>query len=91
MNALLRPISLRTYAPGNTKRLYGYEDSSLPFRMCTIFKRSKEFGVGVFSLVAIVLSDIIHKNRTCYSVLVVFGLPNVVLDAIMVGVLMQMQ
>ena len=65
MNALLRPISLRTYAPGNTKRLYGYEDSSLPFRMCTIFKISKYVGGKVFSLAATVMSDFLHKNQTC--------------------------
>lgn len=87
MKALLRAISLGTYAPGNTARLYGSEESALPFCLCTIFRRSKDFGGGVFSLAATVMSDLIHKDPTCYSVLDAAGLPNAFLDAIMVGVL----
>jgi hypothetical protein len=81
MKALLHAISLGTYAPGNTTRLYGSEESALPFFLCTIFRRSKDFGGGVFSLAAIVMSDLIHKDPTFYSVLYVVGLPNAFLDA----------
>ncbi|XP_048235103.1 E3 ubiquitin-protein ligase UPL1 isoform X2 [Ricinus communis] len=87
MKALLRAISLGTYAPGNTSRLYGSEESLLPQCLCVIFRRSKDFGGGVFSLAATVMSDLIHKDPTCFPVLEAAGLPSAFLDAIMDGVL----
>ncbi|KAK9941207.1 hypothetical protein M0R45_017826 [Rubus argutus] len=87
MKALLRAISLGTYAPGNTARVYGSEESLLPQCLCIIFKRAKDFGGGVFSLAASVMSDLIHKDPTCFPVLDEAGLPSTFLDAIMDGVL----
>ncbi|XP_006474874.1 E3 ubiquitin-protein ligase UPL1 isoform X2 [Citrus sinensis] len=87
MKALLRAISLGTYAPGNTARVYGSEESLLPQCLCIIFRRAKDFGGGVFSLAATVMSDLIHKDPTCYPVLDAAGLPSAFLDAIMDGVL----
>lgn len=87
MKALLRAISLGTYAPGNTARIYGSEESLLPQCLCIIFRRAKDFGGGVFSLAATVMSDLIHKDPTCYPVLDAAGLPSAFLDAIMDGVL----
>ncbi|KAM6552582.1 hypothetical protein CsatB_013344 [Cannabis sativa] len=87
MKALLRAISLGTYAPGNTTRVYGSEESLLPQCLCIIFKRAKDFGGGVFSLAATVMSDLIHKDPTCFPVLDAAGLPSAFLDAIMDGVL----
>ncbi|CAA0815395.1 E3 ubiquitin-protein ligase UPL1, partial [Striga hermonthica] len=86
MKALLRAISLGTYAPGTT-RMYGTEESLLPQCLCIIFKRAKDFGGGVFSLAATVMSDLIHKDPTCFSVLESAGLPSAFMDAIMDGVL----
>eukprot|EP01018_Ginkgo_biloba_P023205 Gb_26784 [translate_table: standard] len=87
MKALLRAISLGTYAPGSTARLYGSEECMLPFCLSTIFKRAKDFGGGVFSLAATVMSDLIHKDPTCFSVLDSAGLPTAFLDSIMDAVL----
>ncbi|KAK4491779.1 hypothetical protein RD792_002554 [Penstemon davidsonii] len=87
MKALLRAISLGTYAPGMTSRMYGSEESLLPHCLCIIFKRAKDFGGGVFSLAATVMSDLIHKDPTCFSVLEAAGLPSAFMDAIMDGVL----
>ncbi|KAL5803856.1 hypothetical protein ACOSQ3_030656 [Xanthoceras sorbifolium] len=87
MKALLRAISLGTYAPGNTARVYGSEESLLPQCLCIIFRRAKDFGGGVFSLAATVMSDLIHKDPTCFPVLDAAGLPSAFLDAIMDGVL----
>ncbi|KAL0306248.1 UNVERIFIED_CONTAM: E3 ubiquitin-protein ligase UPL1 [Sesamum radiatum] len=56
MKALLRAISLGTYAPGQ-------------------------------QLVSTVMSDLIHKDPTCFSVLEAAGLPSAFMDAIMDGVL----
>uniref|UniRef100_A0A2P2M8T8 HECT-type E3 ubiquitin transferase n=1 Tax=Rhizophora mucronata TaxID=61149 RepID=A0A2P2M8T8_RHIMU len=87
MKALLRAISLGTYAPGNTSRIYGSEENKLPQCLCIIFRRAKDFGGGVFSLAATVMSDLIHKDPTCYVVLDEAGLPSAFLDAIMDGAL----
>ncbi|XP_022932377.1 E3 ubiquitin-protein ligase UPL1 isoform X1 [Cucurbita moschata] len=86
MKALLRAISLGTYAPGNTARFYGSEENLLPHCLCIIFRRAKDFGGGVFSLAATVMSDLIHKDPTCFSVLDAAGLPAAFLDAVMDGV-----
>ncbi|OMP04235.1 hypothetical protein COLO4_09844 [Corchorus olitorius] len=87
MKALLRAISLGTYAPGNTARVYGSEESLLPQCLCIIFRRAKDFGGGVFALAATVMSDLIHKDPTSFPVLDAAGLPSAFLDAIMDGVL----
>eukprot|EP00258_Populus_trichocarpa_P029676 XP_024445695.1 E3 ubiquitin-protein ligase UPL1 isoform X3 [Populus trichocarpa] len=87
MKALLRAISLGTYASGNTSRIYGSEESLLPQCLCIIFRRAKDFGGGVFSLAATVMSDLIHKDPTCFPILDAAGLPSAFLDAIMDGVL----
>ncbi|KEH31409.1 E3 ubiquitin-protein ligase UPL1-like protein [Medicago truncatula] len=87
MKALLRAISLGTYAPGNTTRIYGSEENVLPQCLCIIFRRSKDFGGGVFSLAATVLSDLVQKDPTCFPVLDAAGLPSAFLDAIIDDVL----
>ncbi|XP_076889696.1 E3 ubiquitin-protein ligase UPL1-like [Bidens hawaiensis] len=87
MKALLRAISLGTYAPGTTARVYGSEESLLPQCLLVIFKKAKEFGGGMFSLSAVVMSDLIHKDPTCYSILEQAGLPSAFLDTIMDGVI----
>nr|XP_043627768.1 E3 ubiquitin-protein ligase UPL1-like [Erigeron canadensis] len=87
MKALLRAISLGTYAPGTTARVYGSEESLLPQCLHVIFKKAKDFGGGMFSLAAIVMSDLIHKDPTCYSILEEANLPSAFLDAIMEGVI----
>ncbi|XP_026392926.1 E3 ubiquitin-protein ligase UPL1-like isoform X1 [Papaver somniferum] len=87
MKALLRAISLGTYAPGSAARIYGSEESLLPHCLCIIFRRAKDFGGGVFSLAATVMSDLIHKDPTCYPVLDAANLPAAFLDAIMDGIL----
>lgn len=87
MKALLRAISLGTYAPGSTDRIYGSEESLLPQCLCIIFRRAKDFGGGVFSLAATVMSDLIHKDPTCFSVLDAAGLPSAFINAITDGVL----
>ncbi|KAJ4960038.1 hypothetical protein NE237_019948 [Protea cynaroides] len=87
MKALLRAISLGTYAPGSTARIYGSEESLLPHCLCIIFRKAKDFGGGVFSLAATVMSDLIHKDPTCFPVLDAADLPSAFLDAIMGGIL----
>ncbi|XP_020586141.1 E3 ubiquitin-protein ligase UPL1-like isoform X2 [Phalaenopsis equestris] len=86
LKALLRVISLATYVPGSSARIDGPEESMLPYCLCIIFRRAKDFGGGVFSLAAIVMSDLIHKDPTCYPVLDAADLPQAFLDAVMNGV-----
>ncbi|KAL8142163.1 hypothetical protein V2J09_015195 [Rumex salicifolius] len=87
LKALLRAISLGTYAPGSTSDIYSSEESLLPQCLCVIFRRAKDFGGGVFSLAATVMSDLIHKDPTSFSSLDAAGLPSAFMDAIVDGVL----
>ncbi|KAH7291322.1 hypothetical protein KP509_29G011900 [Ceratopteris richardii] len=87
LKALLRAIALGTYASGNATRLHGSEESALPACLCSIFRHAKEFGGGVFSLAASVMSDLINKDPTCFPVLQAAGLPAAFLDSIVAGVL----
>ncbi|CAA6672443.1 unnamed protein product [Spirodela intermedia] len=87
IKALLRAISLGTYAPGTTSRIYGSEESLLPHCLSLIFRKAKDFGGGVFSLAATVMSDLIHKDPTCFPVLDAAGVPQAFLDAITGGVI----
>ncbi|KAK1316360.1 E3 ubiquitin-protein ligase UPL1 [Acorus calamus] len=87
MKALLSAISLGIYTPGNSGRIYGSVENLLPHCLCTIFRRAKELGGGVFSLAAIVMSDLIHKYPTCFPVLEAADLPRAFLDSVMGGVL----
>lgn len=87
LKALLRAISLGTYAPGSSARIYGSEESLLPHCLCSIFRKAKDFGGGVFSLAATVMSDLIHKDPTCFPVLDAAGLPSAFIDSILDGVL----
>ncbi|XAR67357.1 Ubiquitin--protein ligase [Bertholletia excelsa] len=87
MKALLRAISLGTYAPGGTARIYGSEENLLPHCICNIFRRAKDFGGGVFSLASTVMGDLIHKDPTCFPVLEAAGLPSAFIDAILDGVI----
>ncbi|GKV14839.1 hypothetical protein SLEP1_g25650 [Rubroshorea leprosula] len=87
MKVILRSISLGTYAPGNSAHICGSKESLLPQCLCIIFRRAKDFGGGVFSLAATVMSDLIQKDPTCFPVLDAAGLPSAFLDAIMDGVL----
>ncbi|KAI4388584.1 hypothetical protein MLD38_000898 [Melastoma candidum] len=86
MKALLRVISLGTYAPGDTASIHGSFGSLLSRCLSVIFSRAKDFGGGVFSLAATVTSDLIHKDPTCFSVLDAAGLPSAFLDSILDGV-----
>ncbi|XP_024379829.1 E3 ubiquitin-protein ligase UPL1 isoform X3 [Physcomitrium patens] len=87
LKALLRAIALGTYAPGNSARHHISEESALPYCLKTIFRYSKEFGGAVFSLAASVMSDLVHKDPTCFATLDSAGLPAAFLDAITSGVL----
>ncbi|CAL0324794.1 unnamed protein product [Lupinus luteus] len=87
MKALLRAISLGTYARESIAHIYGYEENVLPYCLCIIFRRAKDFGGGVFSLAATVMRDLIQKDPTCFPVLDTAGLPSAFLDAIMDDVL----
>ncbi|KAF9602203.1 hypothetical protein IFM89_025672 [Coptis chinensis] len=70
MNALLRVLYHLELMPRSSARLYGSAEkfiASLP--LYHLRGRAKDFGGGVFSLAATVMSDLIHKDPTCFPVL----------------------
>ncbi|KAF9610159.1 hypothetical protein IFM89_020323 [Coptis chinensis] len=50
-------------------------------------RRAKDFGGGVFSLAATVMSDLIHKDPTCFPVIDAADLPSAFLEAVIGGVI----
>eukprot|EP00850_Spirogloea_muscicola_P022377 SM000291S10855 [mRNA] locus=s291:47169:64581:+ [translate_table: standard] len=87
LKALLRAIALALYTPGSNVRLHGPEDHALPACLSTIFRHAKEFGGGVFSLAASVMSDLIHHDPTCYPALDAAGLPRAFLNSLSAGIM----
>eukprot|EP00850_Spirogloea_muscicola_P012629 SM000082S22871 [mRNA] locus=s82:404008:421363:+ [translate_table: standard] len=87
LKALLRAIALALYTPGSNARLHGPEDHALPACLSTIFRHAKEFGGGVFSLAASVMSDLIHHDPTCYPALDAAGLPRAFLNSLSAGIM----
>eukprot|EP00850_Spirogloea_muscicola_P009963 SM000057S18393 [mRNA] locus=s57:350840:368215:- [translate_table: standard] len=87
LKALLRAIALALYTPGSNVRLHGPEDHALPACLSTIFRHAKEFGGGVFSLAASVMSDLIHHDPTCYPALDAAGLPRAFLKSLSAGIM----
>ncbi|XP_073123872.1 E3 ubiquitin-protein ligase UPL1-like isoform X2 [Henckelia pumila] len=84
IKALLDVITLGIDEPGT--RLHGSEENLLLQCICIIFKKANDFGGGIFSLAATVMSYLLYENPTRFSILEAVGLPSAFIDAIMNGV-----
>ncbi|CAI7783819.1 unnamed protein product, partial [Closterium sp. NIES-54] len=87
IKALLRIISLVSFAPGSTVRLASASPEQggmgrLPDCLAAVFRHAKEFGGGVFALAASVMSEQIHHEPTSFAVLDAAGLPKTFVDAV---------
>ncbi|CAI5971391.1 unnamed protein product, partial [Closterium sp. NIES-65] len=92
IKALLRVISLVSFAPGSTVRLASASPEQggmgrLPDCLAAVFRHAKEFGGGVFALASSVMSEQIHHEPTSFAVLDAAGLPETFVDAVKAGVL----
>ncbi|WOG91550.1 hypothetical protein DCAR_0310799 [Daucus carota subsp. sativus] len=82
---LLKALRSATFAPANTLR--SQNSVSLPSTLSLIFKNSETFGGDIYSSAVAVMSEIIHKDPTCFSVLDDLGLPDAFLSSVVVGIL----
>ena len=79
IKALLKALGSTTYA---TARLAGLEESTFPSSLSLIFFHSHKFGSDIFTSAMTLMSELIHKDPTCFSMLHVACLTSTFLDSI---------
>ncbi|CAL0315575.1 unnamed protein product [Lupinus luteus] len=83
----LKALGSASYAPANATRSQHSQDSSLPSTLVLIFGNVDKFGSDIYYSAVTVMSEIIHKDPTCFSVLHEMGLPDAFLSSIKSGIL----
>ncbi|XP_058747804.1 E3 ubiquitin-protein ligase UPL2-like [Vicia villosa] len=78
----LKALGSATYAPANTARSQYSNDNSLPATLSLIFQNVDKFGGDVYYSAVTVMSEIIHKDPTCFSILHDMGLPDAFLSSV---------
>ncbi|GFZ10082.1 LOW protein: E3 ubiquitin ligase-like protein [Actinidia rufa] len=87
IRVLLKALGSATYAPANSTRSQNLHDASLPATLSLIFKNLDKFGGDIFSSAVTVMSEIIHKDPTCFPALHELGLPDTFLASVVAGIL----
>ncbi|GAA0152832.1 ubiquitin-protein ligase [Lithospermum erythrorhizon] len=87
IRALLKALGSATYAPANSTRAQNSQDVALPVTLTLIFRNVEKFGGDVYSSAVTLMSEIIHKDPTCFQSLHDVGLPNAFLSSVVAGVL----
>ncbi|KAI3942446.1 hypothetical protein MKW98_013098 [Papaver atlanticum] len=87
IKALLKALGSATYAPANSSRSHNSQDNSLPISLSTIFRNVERFGGDIYFSAVTVMSELIHKDPTCFSALHELGLPAAFLSSVAAGIL----
>lgn len=87
IRALLKTLGSATYAPANSARSQSSNDVSLPVTLSLIFGNVEKFGGDIYSSAVTVMSEIIHKDPTCFPTLHDLGLPSAFLSSVVAGIL----
>lgn len=87
IRVLLKALGSATYAPANSARSQGSNDASLPATLCLLFSNVEKFGGDIYSSAVTVMSEIIHKDPTCFPALHELGLPIAFLSSVVSGIL----
>ncbi|KAI3491195.1 hypothetical protein L1887_44441 [Cichorium endivia] len=88
IRVVLKALGSATYAPANSTRPQGGgHDVSLPATLSMIFGNVDKFGGDIYSAAVTVMSEMIHKDPTCYAALDELGLPDAFLESVKAGVL----
>lgn len=87
IRALLKALGSATYAPTNTSSSQSSNDSTLPSTLALIFGNVGKFGGDIYCSAVTVMSEILHKDPTCFPVLHEMGLPDAFLSSVVAGVL----
>ncbi|KAL3514293.1 hypothetical protein ACH5RR_027010, partial [Cinchona calisaya] len=87
IRVLLKALGSATYAPANSTRSQNAYDGSLPATLSLIFGNMEKFGGDIYYSAVTVMSEIIHKDPTCFPALHELGLPNAFLSSVVAGIL----
>ncbi|XP_043712175.1 E3 ubiquitin-protein ligase UPL1-like isoform X2 [Telopea speciosissima] len=87
IKALLKALGSATYAPANSSRPQNTHDNSLPASLSLIFGNVGKFGGDIYFSAVTVMSEIIHKDPTCFLSLHELGLPDAFLSSVVAGIL----
>ncbi|EEF35034.1 E3 ubiquitin protein ligase upl2, putative [Ricinus communis] len=87
IKVLLKALGSATYAPSNNTRSLNSHDSSLPSTLSLIYGNADKFGGDIFYSAVTVMSEIIHKDPTCFPTLHEMGLPEAFLSSVVAGLL----
>ncbi|KAJ8747983.1 hypothetical protein K2173_013121 [Erythroxylum novogranatense] len=87
IKVLLKALGSATYAPANNTRSLNSHDNSLPSTLALIYENAPKFGGDIYYSAVTVMSEIIHKDPTCFPVLHEVGLPDAFLSSVVAGVL----
>ncbi|KAL3617821.1 hypothetical protein CASFOL_038142 [Castilleja foliolosa] len=87
VRALLKALGSATYATANPMRSQSSYDISLTPILLMIFGNKEKFGGEIFSAAVTLMSEMIHKDPTCYNVLYDLGLPTAFLSSVVAGIL----
>lgn len=83
----LKALGSATYAPSNPTRSQHSHESSLPATLSLIFGNVDKFGGDIYYSAVTVMSEIIHKDPTCFPSLQEMGLPAAFLSSVVSGIL----
>ncbi|KAK9112899.1 hypothetical protein Scep_020418 [Stephania cephalantha] len=87
IKALLKALGSATYAPANSTRSQNSHDNALPGSLSLIFRNVEKFGGDIYFSAVTVMSEIIHKDPTCFAALHELGLPDAFLSSVVAGIL----
>ncbi|KAG8377396.1 hypothetical protein BUALT_Bualt08G0028700 [Buddleja alternifolia] len=87
IRALLKALGSATYATANSARSQNSNDVSLTPTLSMIFSRKEKFGGEIYSSAVTLMSEMIHKDPTCFNVLYELGLPTAFLSSVVSGIL----
>ena len=83
----LEALGSAAYAPGNSTRSQHSHESSLPATLSLIFGNVDKLGGDIYHSAVTVMSEIIHKDPTCFPALDDLGLPAAFLSSEVAGIL----
>ncbi|XP_020547513.1 E3 ubiquitin-protein ligase UPL2 isoform X2 [Sesamum indicum] len=86
VRVLLKALGSATYATNST-RLQNSYDVSLTPTLLMIFSNKEKFGGEIYSSAVTLMSEMIHKDPTCFNILYDLGLPTAFLSSVVAGVL----
>ncbi|GAB4839475.1 hypothetical protein Ancab_028998 [Ancistrocladus abbreviatus] len=87
IRALLKALGSATYSPANSSRSQSSHDNSLPVTLSLIFSNVGKFGGDIYCSAVTVMSEILHKDPTCFPALHELGLPEAFLSSVVAGIL----